>query len=65
MISSSDFRFHSLRHDLQELQHPAVARHPLPRAGFALRLPAVPQLGAGELPEDVPLCGLWPGPPSH
>lgn len=23
-------RFHCLRHDLQEFQHPAVARHPLP-----------------------------------
>lgn len=63
----SDFRlrFHCLRHDLQEFQHPAVARHPLPRAGLALRLPAVQQPGSRGLPEDVPVCGLWPGAPPH
>lgn len=64
-IIYSGFRFHRLWHDIQEFQHPAVARHPLSWAGLTLRLPAVQQLGARELPEDVPVCGLWPGPPPH
>lgn len=65
MIFYSGFRFYSLWHDIQEFQHPAVARHPLSWAGLALWLPAVQQLGARELPEDVPVCSLWPGPPPH
>lgn len=42
-----------------------MARHPLPRAGFALRLPAVQQLGTGRLPEDVSVDSLRADPPSH
>lgn len=58
-------RFYRLWHDIQELQHPAVARHPLSWIGFAVWFPAVQQLGAWKLLKDVLVCGLRPGPPPH
>lgn len=64
-ISLSDFRFYSLWHDLQEFQHSAVARHPLPRAGLTLRLPAVQQPGTRGLSEDVSVDSLRADPPPH
>lgn len=64
-IFCSGFRFHSLWHDIQEFQHPAVARHPLSWVGFTLWLPTVQQLGAWELPEDVLVCGLRSSPPPY
>ena len=64
-VSRDLCRFHSIRHDLQELQHPAVAHHPLPRAGLSVRRAAVQRLGPGELPTDVSLHSLWAGAPPH
>lgn len=45
-------RFHCFGHDIQTLQHPAVAHHSLPRNGLPVRLPSAHDAGHRQLPSD-------------